>query len=56
MLEINREILNQLNINEAIRILGVYISSIIIWDRQFEVIADKMRIAIAKLNNIIIYL
>ena len=41
--------LNQINCNQAIRKLGVHISPTIIWDYQFEVIADKMKIVTAKL-------
>ena len=47
--------LNQLNYNQAIEMLGVYISPTIIWDWQFEVIADKMRIVTAKLHHIKIH-
>ena len=54
-LSINDTKLNQLNCNQAIRILEVYISPTIIWNQQFKVIAEKMRIATAKLNHIKIH-
>ena len=42
--------------NKVIRTLEVYISLTIIWDKQFKVMADKIKIAIAILNNKIIHL
>ena len=54
-LKINDIKLNQINCNKVIRTLGVHISPMIIWDYQFEVMADKMKIVMAKLQHIKIY-
>ena len=43
--------ITQLNLTEVIRILGVYIYLSLTWNKQFEVIANKMKESIAKLNN-----
>ena len=54
-IKINNTIIKQTSIDEAIRMLGVYLSPSLQWNKQIEILEDKLRKSIAKLINMNIH-
>jgi len=53
-LEVNNEKVKEISCTKSKRILGVYMSPSLIWNRQFEIMKEKMLKAICKLKNTMI--
>ena len=50
-IEVNNQIIQQLNIKEATRTLGIYMIPLNTWIKQILIMKEKMSLAIGKLNN-----
>jgi len=51
-LKVNEQLLEKININESVKLLGVHMTPTLKWEKQFKIITEKMQEALYKLKSI----